>query len=67
MQRMMAKNEIGSIIVTKRGDGDVLDGRKTRRHSSIVNRPYGIVTERDMVRRLDPVVVGSIFIFRMHY
>ena len=25
---LMAKNEIGSIIVTKRGDGDVLDEKR---------------------------------------
>jgi CBS domain-containing protein len=61
---LMAKNEIGSIIVTKRGDDDVFDGRKTRRHSRTGNRPYGIATERDLVRRLDPVVVGSDFYFQ---
>jgi predicted transcriptional regulator len=60
---VMAKNKVGSIIVTKsRKDDD--DVRKTRRHSGTVNRPYGIVTERDMIRRLDPVVVGSDFYFQ---
>jgi CBS domain-containing protein len=59
---LMAKNEIGSIIVTKRSDDD--DDNKTKRSSSTTSRPYGIVTERDMVRRLDPVVVGSDFYFQ---
>jgi CBS domain-containing protein len=62
---LMAKNEIGSIIVTKRrDDDDVGDDSRTRRHPSTASRPYGIVTERDMVRRLDPVMVGSDFYFR---
>jgi CBS domain-containing protein/predicted transcriptional regulator len=60
---LMAKNEIGSIIVTK--DSDKNDnGNQARRKLSVVSKPYGIVTERDMVRRLDPVVVGSDFYFR---
>lgn len=62
---LMAKNEIGSIIITKRRDNDdVGDDSRTRRHPSTASRPYGIVTERDMVRRLDPVMVGSDFYFR---
>jgi CBS domain-containing protein/predicted transcriptional regulator len=59
---LMAKNEIGSIIVTKRSDGD--DHNKAGGSSNPAGRPYGIVTERDMVRRLDPVIVGSNFYFQ---
>jgi CBS domain-containing protein len=60
---LMAKYEIGSIIVTKRGDDDH-DHDKTGDSSSPTGRPYGIVTERDIVRRLDPVTVGSDFYFQ---
>jgi CBS domain-containing protein len=67
---LMAKNEIGSIIVTKRRDNDdVGDGNRMKQHPGTTeteraSRPYGIVTERDMIRRLDPVMVGSDFYFR---
>ena len=60
---LMAQNEIGSIIVTK-DSGKDNNGNQARRKPSVVSRPYGIVTERDMVRRLDPVVVGSDFYFQ---
>jgi CBS domain-containing protein/predicted transcriptional regulator len=59
---MMAKYEIGSIIVTKRNDNG--KSNKSKRSSSDVDWPYGIVTERDIVRRLDPVHVGSDFYFQ---
>ena len=58
---LTAKNEVGSIIVTRSSDDS--DDDKTRRNPSTVSRQYGIVTERDMVRRLDPVAVGSDFYF----
>lgn len=60
---LMAKNEIGSIIVTKRSHsaGGYNDARRSDANGS---RPYGIVTERDIVRRLDPVNVGSDFYFQ---
>lgn len=62
---LMAKDDIGSIIVTKGRDHDnVGDASRTRRYPSTASRPYGIVTERDMIRRLDPVMVGSDFYFR---
>jgi CBS domain-containing protein len=61
---LMAKNEVGSIIVTRRSDDNTNIHNKKRRSSSITSRPYGIVTERDMVRRLDPVIVGSDFYFQ---
>ena len=61
---LMAKNEVGSIIVTRRSDDNTNIHNKKRRSSSINSRPYGIVTERDMVRRLDPVIVGSDFYFQ---
>jgi len=62
---LMAKNEIGSIIVTKRSDDDDDDDHnKTGGSSNPAGRPYGIITERDMVRRLDPVIVGSDFYFQ---
>jgi CBS domain-containing protein/predicted transcriptional regulator len=60
---LMAQNEVGSIIVTK-DIGKDNNGCQVRRKPSVVSRPYGIVTERDMVRRLDPVVVGSDFYFQ---
>jgi CBS domain-containing protein/predicted transcriptional regulator len=59
----MAQNEVGSIIVTK-DSGKDNNGNQARRKPSGVSRPYGIVTERDMVRRLDPVVIGSDFYFQ---
>jgi CBS domain-containing protein len=61
---LMTKNEVGSIIVTRRSDDNTDIHNKKRRSSSITSRPYGIVTERDMVRRLDPVIVGSDFYFQ---
>ena len=60
---LMAKYEIGSIIVTRHSDDDH-DHNKTGAPSSPVGRPYGIVTERDIVRRLDPVTVGPDFYFQ---
>ncbi len=60
---LMAQNEVGSIIVTKESGKDN-NGNQVRGKPNVVGRPYGIVTERDMVRRLDPVVVGSDFYFQ---
>ena len=46
----MAQNEVGSIIVTKESGKDN-NGNQVRGKPNVVGRPYGIVTERDMVQR----------------
>ncbi|MFY9566173.1 MAG: CBS domain-containing protein [Nitrososphaeraceae archaeon] len=64
---LMAEKEVGCIIITKGNGSSRTQKRKQKEHEHLTH-PYGIITERDLVRRLSKnkdmffqdAIVGSI-------